>query len=137
MKEAPVHTVVTEAEQIILKPDVEGAEEEDCIVITRKALEEIERIRQNNNIPQEYGLRMGVKAGGCSGFMYSLGFDSEPRPDDAVFDLDGLRVFIDSKSLFYLMGVRLDFIDELMTRGFTFQNPRAVRTCGCGNSFSA
>ncbi len=137
MKEAPVHTVITEAEQVILKPDVEGAEEEDCIVITRKALEEIERIRQNNNIPQEYGLRMGVKAGGCSGFMYSLGFDSEPRPDDAVFDLDGLRVFIDSKSLFYLMGVRLDFIDELMTRGFTFQNPRAVRTCGCGNSFSA
>jgi len=137
MKETLVNTVIAEEEQVILKPDVEGAEDEDCIVITRKALEEIERIRQNNNIPQEYGLRMGVKAGGCSGFMYSLGFDSEPRPDDAVFELDGLRVFIDSKSLFYLMGVRLDFIDELMTRGFTFQNPRAVRTCGCGNSFSA
>jgi len=91
MKETLVNTVIAEEEQVILKPDVEGAEDEDCIVITRKALEEIERIRQNNNIPQEYGLRMGVKAGGCSGFMYSLGFDSEPRPDDAVFELDGLN----------------------------------------------
>ncbi len=137
MKETAVHTVRVEEDSIILQPAVDGAEEEDHITITRKALDEIQRIRDNNNIPKEYGLRMGVKAGGCSGFMYSLGFDAEPRPDDAVFEWNDLRIFIDPKSLFYLMGVRLDFVDELMTRGFTFHNPRAVRTCGCGNSFSA
>jgi len=114
-----------------------GAEESDDITITSKAISEIKRIREQNNIPETYGLRMGVRGGGCSGFSYALGFDAEPRPTDIVLDADGVRVFIDPKSMFYLMGVTLDFSDGLMGRGFTFKNPNATRTCGCGSSFAA
>jgi iron-sulfur cluster assembly protein len=114
-----------------------GAEESDDITITSKAISEIKRIREQNNIPETYGLRIGVRGGGCSGFSYALGFDAEPRPTDIVLDADGVRVFIDAKSMFYLMGVTLDFSDGLMGRGFTFKNPNATRTCGCGSSFAA
>ncbi|KXB98703.1 MAG: heme biosynthesis protein HemY [Chlorobi bacterium NICIL-2] len=114
-----------------------GAEESDDITITAKAIAEIKRIREQNNIPETYGLRMGVRGGGCSGFSYALGFDAEPRSNDIVLEADGLRVFIDAKSMFYLMGVTLDFSDGLMGRGFTFKNPNATRTCGCGSSFAA
>lgn len=113
-----------------------GAEEQDNITITAKALAEIRRIREQNNIPETYGLRMGVRGGGCSGFSYALGFDAEPRSNDIILDADGIRVFIDPKSMFYLMGVTLDFSDGLMSRGFTFKNPNATRTCGCGSSFA-
>lgn len=135
-EERTMLSATIENDRIVLIPEVDGAEEEDTITITMKAWEEIQQIRQKNNIPAEYGLRMGVKAGGCSGFMYSLGFDPTPRNDDVIYEVDGIKIYIDPKSLFYLMGVQLDFVDDLLNRGFTFRNPRAVRTCGCGNSFA-
>jgi len=122
---------------ISIPTGIVGAEDSDNITITAKAIAEIKRIREQNNIPETYGLRMGVRGGGCSGFSYALGFDAEPRANDIVLDADGLRVFIDPKSMFYLMGVTLDFSDGLMGRGFTFKNPNATRTCGCGSSFAA
>lgn len=109
---------------------------EGPIVITPNAIAEISSIKAKNNIPETYGLRVGVKGGGCSGFSYVLAFDSEPREGDKVLMLDGVKVFIDLKSLMYLEGLELDFQDGLMGRGFVFNNPNAVRTCGCGNSFS-
>lgn len=129
--------VLTTRGDLRIPTGIVGAEESDDITITAKAIAEIKRIREQNNIPETYGLRMGVRGGGCSGFSYALGFDAEPRSNDIVLEADGLRVFIDAKSMFYLMGVTLDFSDGLMGRGFTFKNPNATRTCGCGSSFAA
>jgi iron-sulfur cluster assembly protein len=108
---------------------------EEKITITPRAAEEIRSIRANNNVPGAYGLRVGVKGGGCSGFSYVLAFDAEPREGDRILDLEGTRVFIDPKSLFYLSGTELDFQEGLNGRGFVFNNPNAARTCGCGQSF--
>lgn len=107
------------------------------IKVTAKAAKEIKKVMEENNIPQEYGLRVGVKGGGCSGLSYSLGFDSELREGDTVISVEDVKLFIDGKSLFYLTGTELDYTDGLNGRGFVFNNPNAVKTCGCGNSFSA
>jgi iron-sulfur cluster assembly protein len=107
------------------------------IKMTEKAAAEIRRIKADNKIPDEHGLRFGVKGGGCSGFSYVLGFDSESKKGDVVFELHGLKVFVDPKSLFYISGTELDFSDGLNGRGFVFNNPKATKTCGCGSSFSA
>jgi iron-sulfur cluster assembly protein len=113
---------------------VEVTRLEEDIVITERALQEIKTIKQTNDIQPEMGLRMGVKGGGCSGFTYSLAFDSK-RDGDKVIDKGEVNIFVDGKSLFYLAGVQLDFSDGLNGRGFTFNNPNATKTCGCGSSF--
>lgn len=105
------------------------------IDITEKAIKQIKRIKEENNIPQEYGLRVGVKGGGCSGLTYQLSFDAKQNENDTVIEKDGLKLFVDAKSLFYLSGTVLDFSDGLNGKGFIFNNPNAVRTCGCGESF--
>lgn len=114
---------------------VTGADENDNIRITQKALNEVKKIKSQNSIPDDYGLRVGVKGGGCSGMSYTLGFDASEKELDRVYETQGVRVFIDPKSLFYLMGVTLDYSDGLNGRGFTFNNPNATKTCGCGSSF--
>jgi iron-sulfur cluster assembly protein len=105
------------------------------IIITDKASEEVKRIISENKIPDGYGLRVGVKGGGCSGFTYTLGFDAAPRDADTVVELNGVKLFVDGKSLFYLSGTELDFTDGLNGKGFVFNNPNAAKTCGCGDSF--
>lgn len=112
-----------------------GAEESDNINISNKAIAEVKKIKEQNNIPAEYGLRVGVKGGGCSGMSYTLGFDAAPKEKDLVLNADGVQVFIDQKSIFYLMGITLDYSDGLSGKGFTFNNPNATKTCGCGSSF--
>jgi|ERR1041385_185348 iron-sulfur cluster assembly protein len=107
------------------------------ITITEKAAIEIRRIKTENNIPEAHGLRVGVKGGGCSGLSYVLGFDSESKKGDKIFELHGITVYVDPKSLFYLSGTQLDFSDGLNGKGFVFNNPQATKTCGCGSSFSA
>ncbi|MCJ7553202.1 MAG: iron-sulfur cluster insertion protein ErpA [Ignavibacteriaceae bacterium] len=105
------------------------------ITITEKASKEIKRIMQENKISADFGLRVGVKGGGCSGLTYSLGFDSATREGDSVIETDGVKLIIDGKSLFYLSGTELDFSDGLNGKGFVFDNPNATKTCGCGESF--
>ncbi len=105
------------------------------IILTEKAIAEVRKIMESNSIPETYGLRVGVKGGGCSGLSYTLGFDAEQREADKVIEQEGIRLFIDGKSLFYLMGTQLDFTDGLNGRGFVFNNPQAAKTCGCGSSF--
>ena len=114
---------------------VSGADESDNIIITTKAITEVKKIKASNTIADDFGLRLGVKGGGCSGMSYTLGFDASSRESDLILDAEGVRVFIDAKSMFYLMGMTLDFSDGLMGKGFTFNNPNATMTCGCGSSF--
>jgi len=92
----------------------------------------LEKRRQGEN-----ALRVGVKAGGCSGFEYTFGWETSPRPDDAIVDgPGGGRVFIDPRSLRLLDGIVLDYDTSLLSRGFVISNPHAKSTCGCGTSFS-
>jgi iron-sulfur cluster assembly protein len=108
---------------------------EDEIILTDKARTEITKIMAANSIPDTYGLRVGVKGGGCSGLSYSLGFDKEARETDKLIEKEGVRIFVDPKSLFYLSGTQLDYTDGLNGKGFVFNNPNATKSCGCGSSF--
>ncbi len=107
------------------------------INVTERAIEEIKKIMQDNNLsPESHALRVGVRGGGCSGLSYSLAFDDKKRENDQEIELMGIKLVIDPKSLFYLGGTTLDFSDRLQGRGFVFNNPNATRTCGCGSSFA-
>ena len=106
------------------------------IRLTTKAAEKVREIRQSEGT-ENHGLRVAVVAGGCSGFSYDLYFDEQPRPDDKVFDQDGVKVFIDALSLRYLEGTEIDYVEGLHGSGFKFTNPNVKATCGCGSSFSA
>jgi len=106
------------------------------ITVTERALNEVERIVKEQNLPENTVLRVGVKGGGCSGFSYSLGFDDTVQETDQVFEANGVKVVCDPKSFLYLNGTQLDFEESLMGRGFKFGNPNASKTCGCGESFS-
>jgi len=107
----------------------------EIVTITPRAAEEIRKIKAENTIPESHALRLGVKGGGCSGMSYVLAFDEDPKERDTVYQLEGLVVYVDPKSQFYLSGTTLDFSDGLSGRGFVFNNPNAARTCGCGHSF--
>lgn len=106
------------------------------ITITAKAAAEIQKIIAQEN-SGALALRLGVQGGGCSGLSYFLSLDKDARPDDKVLETSGVKIYLDSKSALYLEDTQVDFTDGLQGSGFTFNNPQAVRTCGCGNSFSA
>ena len=106
------------------------------IQITDRAAAQIQKMlatRQRG----ERALRLGVRAGGCSGFEYTFGWEAAPGPRDSVFDgPGGTQVFVDARSLRLLDGIVLDYDTSLLTRGFLIDNPHAAGTCGCGTSFS-
>jgi iron-sulfur cluster assembly protein len=106
------------------------------ISLTERALVEVKHIITEKNVPAEYGLRVGVQGGGCSGMSYLLGFD-KPKPTDETYELDGVTLMMDRKHAMYVLGMEVDFQDGLNARGFTFNNPQAKSTCGCGTSFAA
>ncbi|MBK6931397.1 MAG: iron-sulfur cluster assembly accessory protein [Saprospirales bacterium] len=106
------------------------------IALTVGALEQLDIIRRQENIPENYALRVGVKGGGCSGFSYVLGFDT-PQENDDIYEIAGFQVIMNKAHAIYLIGMEVDFVNGLENRGFTFNNPNATSTCGCGTSFSA
>jgi iron-sulfur cluster assembly protein len=105
------------------------------ISVTASAIAKIKDMMRQQQV-EAGGLRVGVIGGGCSGLSYKLDFETQARPHDQVLEMDGLKVFIDPKSLELLRDTTLDFSDGLNGRGFVFINPQATRTCGCGSSFS-
>lgn len=114
------------------------------IILTEKAAKEVKTIMaqqreaagKNGNEPKPLFLRLGVKGGGCSGFSYTLDLTETVGEQDEQWEQHGLDVICDSKSLLYLEGTTVDFKDEMMGRGFVFNNPNATSSCGCGSSFS-
>ncbi len=106
------------------------------ITLTQGAIDQLNLIRKQENVPDDYCLRVGVKGGGCSGFTYILGFD-EPKESDERFEISGINVVLNKAHAIYLLGMQVDFVSGLDNRGFTFENPNATSTCGCGTSFSA
>lgn len=112
-------------------------QQESAIILTQTAAREIRTIIQQQELDAEkVRLRVGVKGGGCSGFSYVLDLTETQKDTDEVFEQHGIKVICDPKSLLYLSGVTIDFKDEIMGRGFVFQNPNATSSCGCGSSFS-
>jgi iron-sulfur cluster assembly protein len=106
------------------------------IQVTEKALGRIRQVFVKQGV-EGGGLRLGVQGGGCSGMSYLIRFEPKERPSDRVFEFEGVKVFVDPKSLIYLEGVTLDYKESLMQSGFVFENPNAKKSCGCGTSFSA
>ena len=106
------------------------------IAITESAISHLQRLMTEKEVPDNYGLRVGVKGGGCSGFSYILGFDEKTEKDDE-YEIEGMKVFMEKTHGIYLLGMEIDWLEGLNNRGFVFNNPNASDTCGCGSSFSA
>ncbi|MCE5308320.1 MAG: iron-sulfur cluster assembly accessory protein [Acidobacteriales bacterium] len=105
------------------------------IQVTPKAVEKIRQAFMKQGVSG--GLRLGVQGGGCSGLSYLIKFEPQARPADKVFEFGGVKIFVDPKSLLYLDGTTLDYTETLMHSGFSFHNPHAKTSCGCGTSFTA
>ncbi len=106
------------------------------ITVTERAKNKAIELIKNDNKPADSFIRVGVEGGGCSGLTYKLEFDNVQKDDDKVFTDKGIKIVCDKKSFLYLIGTELDFSDGLNGKGFSFVNPNASRTCGCGESFS-
>lgn len=107
------------------------------IMLTERAAEEVKKAREANRVEDSMFLRIGVRGGGCAGFDYSMHFDTAfDESKDDRFEFHGVQVVVDKKSALYLEGMTVDWFESLEKRGFKFDNPNAVKTCGCGSSFS-
>jgi iron-sulfur cluster assembly protein len=122
------------------------SQEIQIVELTDSAVNQVIRLltKEPDKNPENYGLRLAIKGGGCSGLSYSLSFDEKVPKDleqnfsnsDSKSALKNIKVFVDPKSAIYLKGMIVDFDDGLMGKGFVFKNPNATNTCGCGESFS-
>ena len=114
-----------------------AATEQPPVILTETAAREINTIIEQQELDADtVCLRVGVKGGGCSGFSYVLDLTEKRKDSDELFEQHGVRVICDPKSLLYLGGTTVDFKDEIMGRGFVFNNPNASSSCGCGSSFA-
>lgn len=116
-------------------PEVSGEISENPVILTERAVKQIRKIKVDENLDENLYLRVAVEGGGCSGLSYKLGFDIK-TDEDHVVESQGMEVIIDEKHIIYLKGITIDYPDGLDARGFTFDNPNASESCGCGTSFA-
>lgn len=116
-------------------PEVSGEASENPVTLTERAAKQIRAIKQNEDLDEELYLRVAVEGGGCSGLSYKLGFDIRTDEDEIVNSQD-MEIVINEKHILYLDGIVIDYPDGLDARGFTFDNPNASESCGCGTSFA-
>ena len=114
--------------------DTTAVAEEQAMNLTDAAQSKQKQLLQERNIPN-YGLRVFVAGGGCSGLQYGMAFEAVARDFDTVVDQNGVKLFIDPTSMMYLAGASVDYVDGLMGAGFKIENPNATASCGCGSSF--
>lgn len=105
------------------------------VTITETAAKKIKFLLAEEGKTLDYGLRLGVKSGGCSGLSYLMDFDTQ-KEGDQVFENDGAKVIVDPKSFLYVNGTVLDYVDGLHGAGFALTNPNVKGSCGCGSSFT-
>lgn len=105
------------------------------VTLTSGALAEIRKLMEADGFDERLFLRIGVKGGGCSGMTYVLGFDKKDE-NDSQFEIEGIQCIMNKAHEIYLYGMQVDWQDGLNNRGFTFKNPNASNTCGCGTSFA-
>jgi len=110
--------------------------ETTVLTVTDTAVEKIKGLLAEKNLV-DYGLRVWVAGGGCSGMQYAMGFENNPQPADAIVEVNGVKLIVDPISMPYIKGASIDFVDSLMGGGFRIENPNAVSSCGCGSSFRA
>ena len=107
----------------------------ELVMLTPLAAEKLQAIMQEKNL-NEHGLRVFIAGGGCSGFQYGMAFENTMEEGDFVFESNGVRLYVDPASAMYLEGASVDYVDSLMGGGFRIENPNAVSTCSCGQSFN-
>jgi iron-sulfur cluster assembly protein len=105
------------------------------VSLTEGAVIEVKKLMDQQELGPDFGLRLGVEGGGCSGMNYILGFD-QSKEGDSEYEIEGIRVFMHKAHGLYLAGMQVDFQQGLNARGFVFNNPNAASTCGCGTRFS-
>lgn len=105
-----------------------------AVTVTESAGNMVKNLLVSKNVP-DYGLRVFVSGGGCSGLQYGMALEAEPRPYDNVVEQEGYKIFIDPTSMMYLNGATIDYEDSIMGGGFKIDNPNAAASCGCGTSF--
>lgn len=124
-------SVATEATELPQDINID----QDPVVLTERAARQVREIKKKESLDEELYLRVAVEGGGCSGLSYKLGFDIK-TDEDKVVESQGMDIIIDPKHLMYLEGIVIDYPDGLDARGFTFDNPNASESCGCGSSFA-
>jgi iron-sulfur cluster assembly protein len=140
--DAVIADLVDDEPELDTNSSAEGIEVADDITfegppveLTKRAADQVRRIRSDEELEEELCLRVAVEGGGCSGLSYKLGFDYR-SDDDELLVSQGVEIIVDPKHLMYLKGISIDYPDGLDARGFTFDNPNASETCGCGSSFA-
>jgi iron-sulfur cluster assembly protein len=103
------------------------------ITITPEAANQLRLIRKENEVPDTFGLRIGIQSGGCCGSSYSLGFDEKAAPTDRVVQCEGVSIFVDEENMPQLSGAILEFVDGPNGKGFKLENPNDQKSCGCGD----
>lgn len=110
--------------------------EERTLVITPAAADAVKNLLEKRNL-EGYALRVFVQGGGCSGFQYGMALDNKIREQDTVIEKHGIKLIIDEVSIGYMQGASIDYVEDVMGSGFKIENPNAISSCGCGNSFQA
>jgi iron-sulfur cluster assembly accessory protein len=108
----------------------------ETVFLTGSAVDTIKNLLVQKSVP-DYGIRVFVAGGGCSGMQYGMALEAEARPYDHVIEQDSVKIFIDPTSMMYLNQATIDYVDSIMGGGFKIENPNAVTSCGCGTSFKA
>jgi len=116
-----------------IQAEMQQTTKEVIIILTEKAASKAKLLLEKEN-KQGYGLRVGITAGGCSSYMYEIGFEKAPKEHDMVIEEKGIRVFINPQSVSFIRGSTVDYIDSLTNAGFRINNPNVRTTCGCGHS---
>ena len=106
------------------------------LFVADSAKDQIKDIMEGEKLNNDYFVRVSITSGGCSGLSYQMDFDNESKPEDQVFEDNGMKIVTDLKSFLYLCNTTLEFSSGLNGKGFYFNNPNASRTCGCGDSFA-
>lgn len=126
-----VNTESSQEIELLDKTELSG----EPVTLTERAAKQVKKIIQEEGMQENLYLRVAVDGGGCSGLSYKLGLDHR-QEEDHVFESFGVEVIVAPKYLIYLEGIQIDYPDGLDARGFTFNNPNAVESCGCGTSFA-